>query len=125
MQAHDLHGNILGDFGWGEYLIWHTAPASKVFIDGRYDTVYPYGLISRYIAFYFDRLGAQALLTAYPHDLILIPPTSRAYNLMLRQAAWKLIYRDADSALFARTYSPAKISSTPVAGAAPKVGYFP
>jgi hypothetical protein len=44
---------------------------------------------------------------------------------MLRQAAWKLIYRDADSALFARTDSAAKISSTPVAVAAPKVGYFP
>ncbi len=126
MEAHDLHGNLLADFGWGEYLIWHTAPASKVFIDGRYDTVYPYALIDRYIAFYFDRRGAQALLTAYPHDLVLIPPASRAYNLMLRQAGWKLIYRDADSALFTRADSAAaKISGAPVAGVAPRLGYFP
>jgi hypothetical protein len=126
MRAHDLHGNILGDFGWGEYLIWHTAPASKVFIDGRYDTVYPYALIDRYIAFYFDRPGAQALLTAYPHDLVLIPPASRAYDLMRRQADWRLIYRDADSALFARaTSAAANIFGAPVVGVAPKVGYFP
>jgi hypothetical protein len=126
LRAHDLHGNILGDFGWGEYLIWHTSPASKVFIDGRYDTVYPYALINRYIGFYFDREGTQALLTAYPHDLVLIPSTSRAYKLMQRQTDWKLIYRDSDSALFARVDSAAaKIPGAPVAGDAPKVGYFP
>jgi hypothetical protein len=126
MRAHDLHGNILCDFGWGEYLIWHTAPASKVFIDGRYDTVYPYALITQYIDFYFDRPGAQALLTAYPHDLVLIPSTSRAYNLMRRQTGWKLIYRDSDSALFARVDSAmSKISGAPIAGDAPAVGFFP
>ena len=87
MRQHDLRGNILGDFDWGEYLIWHTAPDSKVFIDGRYDTVYPYTIIAQYIDFYFDRSGAQAVLTAYPHDLILIPPASGAFGLMQRQAA--------------------------------------
>jgi hypothetical protein len=126
LRAHDLHGNILDEFGWGEYLIWHTAPASKVLIDGRYDLVFPYPLIDRYVSFYFDRDGAQALLTAYPHDLVLIPATSPAYNLMRRQAGWKMIYRDSDSALFARVNSAAaKISGTPVAGHAPAVGYFP
>jgi len=126
MRAHDLHGNLLADFGWGEYLIWHTAPASKVFIDGRYDTVYPFALIDRYIDFYFDRPGASAILTAYPHDFVLIPPGARAYDLMMKQTAWKMIYRDADSALFARTASAAaNISGIPVIGDAPKVGYFP
>jgi hypothetical protein len=126
MQAHDLHGNILDDFDWGEYLIWHTAPASRVFIDGRYDTVYSFALIHRYIDFYFDRPGAQSLLTAYPHDFVLIPPASGAYHLMSGQAGWKLIYHDSDSALFARAGSAAaKIPGVPVAGHAPKVGYFP
>lgn len=126
MRQHDLRGNILGDFGWGEYLIWHTFPESKVFIDGRYDTVYPYSVIERYIAFYFDRRGAQALLTSYPHDFVLIPPASRAYGMMRRQSGWKLIYHDADSALFARADSAAaKISGVPVAGDAPQVSYFP
>ncbi len=39
--THRLRGNVLSSFDWGEYLIWQIAPASKVFIDGRYDTVYP------------------------------------------------------------------------------------
>jgi hypothetical protein len=126
MRAHGLRGNILGDFGWGEYLIWHTAPEAKVFIDGRYDTVYPYSIIEQYIAFYFDRGGAQALLASYPHDFVLIPPASGAYGLMRRQSGWKLIYHDANSALFARADSAAaRISGVPVAGDVPRVGYFP
>lgn len=129
MQKHDLHGNILADFGWGEYLIWHTAPASKVFIDGRYDTVYPYSIIDQYIGFYFDLSGARTVLTAYPHDLVLIPPTSRVYTLMAGQTEWKLIYRDPDSALFVRKMSPmamlSMIDVAPASSGAAKTGYFP
>jgi hypothetical protein len=126
MQQYDLRGNILGDFDWGEYLIWHTAPGSKVFIDGRYDTVYPYSVIAQYIDFYFNRNGAQSVLTAYPHDFILIPPASGAFALMQRQSDWKLIYHDADSALFARSNaSAAMIAGVPVTGVSPQVTYFP
>jgi hypothetical protein len=129
MQKHNLHGNILGDFGWGEYLIWHTAPESKVFIDGRYDTVYPYAIIDQYIGFYFDLSGAPAMLTAYPHDLVLIPPTSGAYTLMAGRTGWKLIYRDTVSALFVRKTSPAAmlaaIDDAPAPNRMPKVGDFP
>ena len=62
MNAHGLHGNVLSEFGWGEYLIWHTAPEDKVFIDGRYDTVYPFKVIRDYLEFYFDQPGASAVL---------------------------------------------------------------
>ena len=51
MKEHRLSGNILADFQWGEYVIWHMPPASKVFIDGRYDTVYPPKVIDDYMAF--------------------------------------------------------------------------
>jgi len=126
MRQHNLRGNILDDFNWGEYLIWHTAPESRVFIDGRYDTVYPYAIIAQYIDFYFDRRGAPAVLAEYPHDLVLIPPTAKAYELMRRQSDWRLIYHDANSALFARANSPAaKMPEAPALGISPQVTYFP
>jgi hypothetical protein len=34
MNQRGLHGNVLGEFGWREYLLWHAAPQDKVFIDG-------------------------------------------------------------------------------------------
>jgi len=127
MKEHDLHGNVLGDFNWGEYLIWHCAPQSKVFLDGRYDTVYPFKIIDDYIVFRFDyRGGAAKILDAYPHDFVLIPPGFEAYGVILKSARWKLIYRDQDSALFARADSlAAGIPNIPVSGTAPKESYFP
>jgi hypothetical protein len=126
MQAHNLHGNVLGDFGWGEYLIWHIAPQSKVFVDGRYDTVFPLPVIRDYVLFYFDLPGAAHVLAAYPHDLVMIPPGSAAYGLMIRTAGWKLIYSDSGSALFAPTASAAaQLPGIPVTGAAPPNQYFP
>ncbi len=44
-----LRGNILDEFGWGEYLIWHLEPGSKVFIDGRYDSVYSEAIVNQYL----------------------------------------------------------------------------
>jgi len=107
MQRNGLHGNILGAFGWGEYLIWHTAPESKVFLDGRYDTVFPQQVIRDYAVFYFDLPGAAQVLSAYPHDFVLIPAGSPAESLMKKASGWKLIYQDGHSVLYAREDSAA------------------
>ena len=126
MKEHELRGNVLGDFNWGEYLIWHCAPQSKVFLDGRYDTVYPFKIIDDYIVFRIDyRGGAARILDAYPHDFVLIPPDFEAHGVILKSARWKLIYRDQDSALFARADLAARIPNIPVSGTAPKESYFP
>jgi hypothetical protein len=126
MQRHGLAGNVLSDFNWGGYLIWHLTPASKVFIDGRYDTVYSIAVINDYLLFYFDRPGGSRVLSAYPHDLVLIPPRAAAFHLMTNAAGWTLVYKDENSALFARAGSPAaNIPGVPVTGAKPANLYFP
>jgi hypothetical protein len=125
MQRHGLAGNVLSDFNWGGYLIWHLKPASKVFIDGRYDTVYPITVINDYLLFYFDRPGGSGFLSAYPHDFVLIPPRS-AFRLMTNATGWTLLYKDENSALFARAGSPAaNLPGVPVTGAKPANQYFP
>ena len=126
MRRHKLSGNLLCDFNWGEYLIWHLSPPSRVFVDGRYDTVYPRKVISDWVAFYFDHPGAERVLEDYPHDYVLITPKSRAYRLVRRAPGWKLIYRDTDSALFARAGSAAgNLPSPPAVRPAPPPGFFP
>lgn len=125
MKEHGLHGNVLCNFNWGEYFIWHDGKRSKVFIDGRYDTVYPEKVIVDYINFYFNLARASEVLRAYPHDFVLIPPKSEAYAPMTRRAGWKLIYRDPAAVLFARAGSPAAaMPNLPVVGSAPP-RYFP
>jgi hypothetical protein len=126
MHQHGLHGNVLNHFSWGEYLIWHLAPSSKVFIDGRYDTVYPLSVIGDYVKFHFGQPGASTVLRSYPHDFVLVPAPSIPCTLMEKSSGWILIFRDHDSALFAQQGSPAaKLPGVPLISAAPSQRYFP
>jgi len=76
MRAHGLHGNVLDDFGWGEYLIFELAPGSKVFIDSPYDMVYPRPVIADYLDFFLVRPRGAAILGRYSHDFVLLRVTS-------------------------------------------------
>jgi len=127
MIAHDLHGNILSTFNWGEYLIWHLAPASKVFMDGRYDTVYPPKVIDDYLTFQYGESGAKEVLRKYPHDFILLSPNDEvALALIAAASEWKRIYRDGTCILFARADSEAaKIPVVEVTAQSTPASYFP
>jgi hypothetical protein len=125
MQQRQLYGNVLGDFGWGGYLIWHLAPGSKVFVDSRYDMAYPPRVFQDYLTFYLQKPGAEQVLKTYAHDFVLIPPSAKAYDGMMRAPGWKLIYHDHESALFARSGSrAAQLPGVPVKGNAPSAEYF-
>jgi hypothetical protein len=117
MQAERLHGNVLDDFGWGEYLIFHLAPESKVFIDSRYDMVYPQAVLADYLDFFLVRPRAAAVLGAYPHDFVLLRVASPPYSFMMAQPGWQIVYRDKTAALFARANSPiARVKDIPIEG---------
>jgi hypothetical protein len=125
MKQHQQSGNILSTFKWGEYLIWNMAPASRVFIDGRYDTVFPSETIYKFALFNFNQAGGDAVLSEFPTDFVLIKPGSESRKLMDARNDWKLIYDDASSTLYARQDSAAaKIPCAPVAGVA-QPGRFP
>jgi hypothetical protein len=108
MQEGGLSGNILTDFGWGEYVIWQMAPTSKVFIDGRYDTVYPPDVIDDYLSFHYGEAGAKEVLRKYRHDFILLSADDEpALALMASAPDWMRLYRDATCVLFVRADSDA------------------
>lgn len=126
MRANRLSGNLLTTFGWGEYAIWHLWPQDKVFIDGRYDTVFPLEVISDYLAFHYADDGAPATLRKYPHDFILLPVKNvPAYDLVRSLKDWTLIYHDQTCALFARADSQAASLSAVAASATMPGGDFP
>jgi hypothetical protein len=121
-----LHGNILGEFGWGQYLIWRLAPVSKVFIDGRYDSVYPEAIVNQYLDLYFGNSGARKTLSAYPHDFVLLPVKAAGRAATASAPGWRLIYRDRTAVLFARADSAvAQIPGIPIEGKPPSRSWFP
>lgn len=125
MREHDLHGNIFNEFAWGQYLIWHLSPASKIFIDGRFDLAYPPEIVTRYLDFYNGDRNAVGVLETYPHDFVLIPPDCAAAGVMAARADWRLVYRDRVAALYARAGSRAAAIPAQIVTAHSTPSYFP
>ncbi len=124
MKSHGLRGNILNDFDWGGYLIWHLSPNSKVFIDSRYQLVYPPNLRRQYLAFLYGWQGGERLLGAYPHDFVLVKPGTGAERFVGSDRGWRLIYRDPMSSLYARNPTPASKSPDNVPTDETGAGFF-
>jgi len=125
MKQHQLQGKILSTFQWGMYMIWNMPSGSRLFIDGRYDTLFPLEIIYKFALFNFNLPGGDAILKEFPPDFVLIKPDSRSRELMDTRADWKLIYQDASAMLYVKQDSPAaKIPGAPITGVA-LPGRFP
>ena len=126
MKKHHLQGNILVNFGWGEYIIWHLAPSSKVSIDGRYDTVYPPDVIKGYISFHYATPGAKEFFAHYPHQFLLFSSDSRALNIASTDTRWKKLYSDDTCSLYGKVNPEIeKIEAVKVDKASTPKSYFP
>ncbi len=125
MKSHHLHGNVLVNFNWGEYFIWQ-APESRVFIDGRNDSVYTPEILNQYLNFYFARHDAGEVLRRYHNDFVLIAPKSKGDGVMTKAVGWKLLYQDDGAALFGRSdLAAARAGGAVVTASASRVKYFP
>ena len=126
MREHNLRGDVLCEFGWGDYLIFHESTRFKIFIESMFEAYYPHQVQSDFAAVYYGEPGAARVLDQYPNDFVLMPTGSPAYTLMMVQSGWRLIYRDPVSALFARAASSAaQIAGVPELVAAAPPSVFP
>lgn len=126
MHVHNLHGNVLCKFGWADYLLWHDAPRSKIFIESIFEAYYPHSVQTAYAAVNYAQPGAARVLDEYPNDFVLMPTGSPAYTMMTKQPRWRLVYRDPVAALFARAGSrAAHIPGIPIIHATAPPSFFP
>ncbi len=117
MNRHRLSGNVLADYAWAGFVIWHGGPRTKVFIDSRYDLAYPPTVIADFLALDRAEPAAAHTLAIYPTDFVLTAPNHPEANVMDAQSDWRLIYSDTDARLYARANSPAaRIDDVPIKG---------
>lgn len=98
--------NVLAEFDWGEYCIWHLGPRIKVAIDGRRETVYSdkvYGVYERFSK--ADKYWNE-ILDQYPTDLVLISLNTTVAHLISQKVGWTKVYSDNTCCLFAKEGSP-------------------
>jgi hypothetical protein len=91
IRAHDLTGNTLTFFDWGEQVLWEL-PGNPVSFDGRLDTVYSPEIMNAHWRLYAGESPGPALDLA--RAAIALLPTGSGGVDYLRQAGWKLVYRD-------------------------------
>ena len=102
LKVNQFRGNLLVDFDWGEYAIWHLYPDCKVSIDGRFRTVYPQNVIDDQFLGGNDVLGWHRTLAKYPADILLVRQQPFFQQLIHEKGQWVYIYSDPLSIVFVR-----------------------
>jgi tetratricopeptide (TPR) repeat protein len=81
-------------YNWGGYLMLH-APAVKVFIDGRANTLYDERVYDDYLRAYAGGPGAREVLRKYGVDAVLAPPGAGVVRVVLSEPEpWRVAYAD-------------------------------
>jgi hypothetical protein len=128
MQQHKLRGNLLPQFEWGSYVLWHMGDAFKVYIDPRGELVYTDKQEGDYARFYYGMPGSEQLLEAYPHDYVLMGVHTKGADLVRKDPRWHLLYNDQTAALFGRAALPGEgpvVGNVAGVGGKPEDTYFP
>ncbi len=93
IKQHELHGNLLVFFDWGEECIWEL-PDSRVSIDGRLDTCYPREVFAAQWNFYNADMTRQPVLDLGPADFALLPPNMAGAGMLWKERGWQPVYLD-------------------------------
>jgi hypothetical protein len=87
VKRNRMTGRLAVWFDWGEYAIWHFAPALKVSIDGRRETVYSDDVLQKHLSFYYVPSTMNQFLSEIRPDHIWLPPHLPVVPA-LRAAGW-------------------------------------
>jgi hypothetical protein len=93
IQQHELRGNLLVFFDWGEECLWEL-PDSRVSIDGRLDTCYPPEVIAAHWKFYSGEAFDHAALDVSHADFALLPSKLAGSLALAKQDGWQAVYFD-------------------------------
>lgn len=116
VQERGIKGDMALPLEWGGYVLWHTTPDVAVSLDGRFQTVYPAGVVEANFAFFRGDgdPAAARLLDDYPTDLVLAPrwTDTPAHH----RPAWHVAYRDEVAELLMRGSSQPTINAKAPSG---------
>ena len=104
---------VLNEYQWGGYLMLHL-PESKVFIDGRANTLYDETIFFDALALHADAPDFARRLARYPADAALLRPGEPFASRLTRlERPWQEVYRDEDAAILLPPGSPLLAAERP------------
>jgi hypothetical protein len=102
IRQHDLRGNLALPVHWGSFTIHQLGDRVRVFIDGRFEAVYPRNVLDDHFAFIHGREGWERLLDDYPTDMVLVQRTHGSHERMFKRSDFAYVYSDRGALLFVR-----------------------
>lgn len=93
IRQHELRGNLLVFFDWGEMCIWDL-PASRVSIDGRLDSVYSPEVIAAHWNLYNGAPFDTNALDLAKADFALLPSSLLGAQVLVKKDGWTPVYDD-------------------------------
>jgi hypothetical protein len=100
LEQRQIAGNLYCGFTWGEYCLWHLAPGSRVFCDGRYETVYPADVSRLALGPLVNDDDRRAILEQYPTEILLVPSGSSLAEWLAGRDDVARIYDDRVACVF-------------------------
>lgn len=94
ISKNNIKGNLFANFGLSSYIDYKLYPNNKIFIDGRYEEVYPDYLLALQNNFYVGKEGWKIVLSKYPPDIILLEKSYGVFDAIKQNKQWKLVYED-------------------------------
>jgi len=102
LRASGVAGNVAVPFEWGAYALYHLGDRIRVFIDGRFEAVYPPAVIEDWFRFADGRRGWERLLDAYPTDVVVIERTAEVRAALQARTDFVQVYGDPIALVFVR-----------------------
>ncbi len=118
LERHGFHGNLAVPFEWGGYVINKMGERSRVFIDGRFEAVYPPAVIDDYFRFTSGIAGWERMIEAYPTDVVVVQRWRNIHPRLFARADLEYVYSDPAALVFVRRNAAtapllARLAATP------------
>jgi hypothetical protein len=101
LEQHALPPPVFNNYDWGGYLIAHSYPKYRVFVDGRSD-LYGDSFLSKTVNTYQAHPGWDATLASFGIRTVFIGRTSPLATVLRESRDWTLAYEDEQAAVFTR-----------------------
>ena len=103
LQANGLRGNVALPFEWGAYGNWKLGDEFRVFIDGRFEAVFPPRVIEDYFRFTEGVAGWERLLDEYPTEIVVVQRWRGIHPRLFARDDLHYVYSDPAALVFVRS----------------------
>ena len=102
LKINDIKGNIIAPFGDAGYVSYKLFPNNKIFIDGRFDGVYPMKIFYEYVNFEDKYDNWTDALNNYPTDIVMVNKSKKVCQALKEDTniGWQEVYSTKQRGVF-------------------------